>query len=73
MLYLGCERDEDDNVVFSFSKRHGSWYGKPGFPEETESYEIYDYIGADSIGFFTILGLDMTFLQENVEDWENSP
>ena len=70
MIYLNCNKDEDGNPIFSFSKRHGSWYGKPGFPVHTDSYDIYDYIGDDSIWFFTTLGLDISFLKENVEKWD---
>ena len=67
---LNCNKDEDGNPIFSFSNSHGSWYGKPGFPVDTDSYDIYDYIGEDSIGFFTTLGLDVSFLEENVEKRE---
>ena len=31
---------------------------------------MYDYIGEDSIGFFTTLGLDISFSEENVEKWD---
>ena len=72
---LGLDQDEDGDVVLTLRKRSGSWYGKPEFPEleETESYDISDYIGPDSIGFFTILGLDTDFLEESVKDWAASP
>ena len=35
--------------------------------------KLSDYIGPDSIGFFTILGLDTDFLEESVKDWAASP
>ena len=72
MILLALEKDEDGDITFSFSQRHGSWYGKPLFPESTKSYEISDYIGPDSIGFFITLGLDLDFLEESVDMWENS-
>ena len=59
-LKLNCNKDEDGNPIFSFSKRHAiCWYGKAGFPVHTDSYDIYDYIGDDSIGFFTTFELDI--------------
>ena len=67
MIYLNCNKDEDGNSIFSFSKRHGSRYGKPGFPVHTDSYDIYDYICDDSIGFLTTLGLEISFLEENMK------
>ena len=72
---LGLDQDEDGDAVLKLRQRSGSWYGKPEFPEleETESYDISDYIGPDSIGFFTILGLDTDFLEESVKDWAASP
>ena len=75
MILLGLDQDEDGDAVLKLRKRSGSWYGKPEFPEleETESYDISDYIGPDSIGFFTILGLDTDFLEESVKDWAASP
>ena len=71
MILLGMDQDEDGDAVITLRKRSGSWYGKPEFLllKETESYDITDYIGPDSIGFFTILGLDTDFLEESVEDW----
>ena len=70
MILLGLDQDEDGDVVLTLQKRSGSRYGKPEFPEleETESYDISDYIGPDSIGFFIILGLDTDFLEESVKD-----
>ena len=35
-----------------------------------ESYDISDYLGPDSIGFFTRLGLDLNFLEHDVDSWE---
>ena len=72
MYLLALERDEDGDLVFEFTQRRGSWYGKPSFPEDTESYDISDYIGPQSIGFFTTLGLDVEFLEESVDTWEGS-
>ena len=75
MILLGIDQDEDGDAVITLRKRSGSWYGKPEFPEleETGSYNISDYIRPDSIGFFTILGLDTDFLEESVKDWAASP
>ena len=53
LYYLNCEVDEEGDKSFAFKKKHGSWFGKPGFPECTDSYDISDYMGPDSIGFFT--------------------
>ena len=65
---LGMDQDVDGDAVLTLQKRTGSWYSKPEFLEleETESYDITDYIGSDSIGLFTILGLDTDFLEESV-------
>ena len=52
MYMLALDKDEDGDIEFQFNQRRGSWYGKPVFPESTESYDIIDYIGPDSIGFF---------------------
>ena len=71
-MVLAMEKDEDGDYAFEFSQRHGSWYGKPGFPESTESYDIGDYIGPDSLGFFTTLGLDVDFLEETVDNWKDT-
>ena len=43
MIYLNCNKDEDGNPIFSFSKPHGSWYGKSGFPIDTD-YDIYVWL-----------------------------
>ena len=47
----------EDLSTFVFQKRFGNGFGKPSFPEDTETYDIADYIGPDSVGFFTILRL----------------
>ena len=73
MYLLALDKDEDGDYSFVFTQRHGSWYGKPSFPESTESYDIVDYITPQSIGFFTTMGLDVEFLSESVEEWDNSP
>ena len=71
LLYcLNCEVDEEGDKSFAFKKKHGSWFGKPGFPECTDSFDISDYMGPDSIGFFTTLGLDLNFLEHNAESRE---
>lgn len=70
MYYFNCETDEEGEKFFKFSKRHGTGYGKPGFPECTESMDIQDYLGPDSIGFFTTLGLDLNFLHHEADTWE---
>ena len=56
---------------FKFQNRYGSQYGKPGFPEDTDTYSIQDYIGEDSPGFFYILKLDPSFLYEPASRWES--
>ena len=56
LYYLNSEVDEEGDRSFSFKKRHGSWFGKPGFPDCTESYDVSDYLGPDSIGFFYNIG-----------------
>ena len=71
MYHLACETDEEGDSFFTFSKRHGTGYGKPGFPECTESLDIQDYLGPDSIGFFTTLGLDLNFLHHDANTWED--
>ena len=55
------------NIHYNFAF---SWFGKPGFPECTDSYDISDYMGPDSIGLFTTLGLDLNFLEHDAESWE---
>ena len=67
MYMLALDKDEDGDIEFEFNQRRGSWYGKPVFPESTESYDIIDYIGPDSIGFFITNGLDVDFLEESVD------
>ena len=62
--------NEEGQRIFAFKKRYGSGFGKPGFPESAESYDISDYLGPDSIGFFTTLGLDYSFIENPVEEWE---
>ena len=72
-MYLKVlDRDEDGDLEFKFKERYGSWYGKPSFPEDTDSYDISDYLGPDSLGFFITLGLDLDFLEESADTWENS-
>ena len=46
--------------------------GSPASPSP-QSYDISDYITPQSIGFFTTLGLDVEFLQDSVDEWDNSP
>ena len=31
---------------------------------------MFDYIGENSIGFFATLGLDISFLEEKMEKWD---
>ena len=71
MFLLALDKDDDGDIEFQFKQRCGSWYGKPAFPESTESYDICDYIGPDSIGFFIINGLEVDFLEESVDTWED--
>ena len=42
MYMLALDKDEDGDIEFQFNQRRGSWYGKPVFPESTESYDIVD-------------------------------
>ena len=42
MYMLVLDKDDDGDIEFQFNERHGSWYGKPVFPESTESYDIVD-------------------------------
>ena len=42
-----------------------------GFPEDTDTYSIHDYIGEDSPGFFYTLKLDPSFLYEPASRWES--
>ena len=63
MYLLALDKDEDGDYSFVFTQRHGSWYGKPSFPESTESS---DYVTPQSIGFFTTMGLDVEFLYDTV-------
>ena len=53
--------------------RKGSGFGKPIFPSMSEDkvYNITDFIGPDSWGFFRILKLDTTFLHVEIGNWEN--
>ena len=73
MYLLALDKDEDGDYSFVFTQRHGSWYGKPSFPESTESYDIADYVTPQSIVFFTTMGLDVEFLYDTVDEWDNSP
>ena len=61
----------DDLSDFKFKKRYGTGHGKPAFPDETDTYDIADYIGPDSVGFFVILKLDPSFLQRPAEQWKD--
>ena len=47
-------------VPYFFGERCGSWYGKWGFPEDTKYSNNHDYISFNSIGSFTVLGVDQT-------------
>ena len=57
--------------TFQLQNRFGSHYGKPGFPKDTNTYNIEDYIGHNSPGFFKILKLDPSFLSEPASQWES--
>ena len=69
---LGCDKDEDRSTIIFFGKRCGSWYGKWGFPEDTKYSNNHDYISFNSIGSFTVLGVDMSFLKQSVQNWVDS-
>ena len=61
-----------ENSEENFSrKRIGTGYGKPCFPEvpSIPTYELVDYVGADSWSFFHIPKLETGFLSSKVVNW----
>ena len=59
----------EDMSQFQFSRRFGTRYGKPGFPEDVDSYDLADYIGPDSPGLFYMLQVDPSFLAHPAHSW----
>ena len=65
------EKSSNDD---KFHNRYGTGYGKPKFPLLKELPDtVVDLVGPDSMGFFRTLGLDSSFLNEDIGNWENSP
>ena len=55
------------------TKRYGSGFGKPKFPEYLEpTSRLRDFTGEDSWSFFKLLDLDPGFLRMPVENWHES-
>ena len=60
--------------VNGFTNRHGSGFGKPILPQVNENeLSIEKYVGTSSWYFFTILGIDTTFLDHPVDKWFETP
>ena len=66
---LKCDFKEGERI-FAFNERYDKGFGKPGFPESIQSYDISDFLGPDSIGIFTTLELDYSFIEHPVMEWE---
>lgn len=56
------------------SKRSGTGFGKPVFPDVTRlnGISLADFVGQDSWLFFRILNLDRQFLEHPVETWTDN-
>ena len=55
------------------SKRHGSGFGKPTFPDMNDlpQQNLSELFGRESWQFFTILGIDTEFLFSPVSSWSS--
>ena len=76
-MYLGCDKDEDGFTSYSnwfFFSVNDVVAGMENleFPEDTKYSNNHDYISFNSIGSFTVLGVDMSFLKQSVQNWVDS-
>ena len=60
---------QEDNFV----NRGGNGFGKPLIPQfnmpEVVNMELKDFVGSDSWKFFSVLGMDSSFLCKPVDNW----
>ena len=53
------------------SKRHGTGFGKPSFPNmpDNPNLDLSTFVGEDSWSFFSLTNIDESFLGKPAEEW----